>query len=112
MQDINYEQFSVNLNPRPTEYKPFPEEFKTGLAYLAAIATKKRHAASLIVNLYNSNIVGADMNGLAYYCRGENCKTLYKAMFNLITCCAYVESHEIYGKDFVEGLINQWGFRE
>lgn len=112
MQDIPYQHISVNLNPHPNEVAPIEDSLKMDLAYLGAIAQKKRHVASLIVNLYNPNICGADMNGIMYYCRGESSMVLLSAVRALLDACSYVESHEIYGSDFVEALIEQWGFRD
>lgn len=111
MQFVSIEHIHVNLNPRPGEYKPIPSEREKELAYVGRLAQNKRHIASLIVNLYNSNICGADMYNLMSYTRGESCNLLRDGVLTLIQCCGAVESHEIYGSDFVESLIEQWGFR-
>ncbi|PWI34871.1 hypothetical protein DI392_00900 [Vibrio albus] len=101
----------VNLDPRPAEITAISEEVGTQLGYLGAIAKEKKFAASLIVNCYNTHICGADVSNLSYYCRGETSDTLKKGMFALINLSAYIESHELYGSDFVEGLIERWDFR-
>lgn len=111
MQHVSFEHININLDPRPSEYQSLDEKYRKPLAYFARIAQEKKFAASLIVNLYNSNIVGADMNGLSSYLLGESCGTLREGMNSLISICARIESHEIYGSDFVEGLIEQWDFR-
>lgn len=111
MQDIQFDHIQVNLNPRPNEIHPLDEKFRKPLAYFGRIAQEKKFAASLIVNLYNNNIVGADMNKLSAYLRGETCNTLRDGMYALIEICGLIESHEIYGSEFVEGLIEEWGFR-
>ncbi|MGB7996551.1 MAG: hypothetical protein WCF45_10540 [Photobacterium halotolerans] len=110
MQDLQLSDIIINLNPRPDELAPLTKEQGTELAYLGALAKKKKHAASLIVHCYNSNVCGADVSGLSYYCRGESSDTLMNAMFLLIKLSAYLESHEIYGSDFVDSLKKQWRF--
>lgn len=102
----------VNRRPRPNELGEISEQMASELSYLAGIALKKRHAASLIVHCYNPNVIGADISGLSYYCRGESCETLKNGMYAMVQLSAYIESHELYGSDFVEGLITQWGFRD
>ncbi|WP_235225370.1 hypothetical protein [Vibrio sp. ER1A] len=52
------------------------------------------------------------MYNLMSYTRGESCNLLRDGVLTLIQICGAVESHEIYGSDFVEGLIEQWGFRQ
>lgn len=102
---------TINTNPRPEEVSPISEDTALQLGYLGAVAQHKKFAASLIVNCYNTNICGANVSGLSYYCRGESSDTLQNGMFALIQLSAYIESHELYGADFVEGLIEQWDFR-
>lgn len=111
MQDLKYDHVKVNLNPRPNEFKAIDTRHRQALAYFGAIAERKKFAASLIVNLYNPNICGADMNRLSAYCRGETCPTFRNGMNILIQICAYIESHEIYGDAFIERLIKRWNFR-
>lgn len=101
----------VNSNPRPGEISPISEAGVQQLGYLGALAQQKKFAASLIVHCYNSHICGANVSELSYYCRGETSDVLVKGMLLLIKLSAYIESHEIYGSDFVEGLIEQWDFR-
>ncbi|CAM2804334.1 hypothetical protein [Vibrio diazotrophicus] len=112
MQFVSIKHIPVNLDPRPGEYSPIPESREKELAYVGRLAQEKRHIASLIVNLYNSNICGADMYHLMSYTRGESCNLLRDGVITLIQCCGAVESHEIYGSEFVEDLIERWGFRE
>lgn len=57
--NIDLTPVDVNPTPRPENLKP--------LSYLGSIALRKKFAASLIVNLYNSHIVGADMYHLDNY---------------------------------------------
>lgn len=101
----------VNPTPRPESLQPLTDDQIKQLGYLAAIAQRKKFAASLIVNLYNSRIVGADMYNLMGYVKGENCDTLLHSVMLIIQICMHCESHEIYGSDFVEGLIELWDFR-
>lgn len=101
----------VNPNPRPESLKPLTDEQIKQLGYLGALAERKKFAASLIVNLYNDQIVGADMYNLIGYCKGESSTTLLHSIMLITQLCMYCESHEIYGSNFVEGLIKQYGFR-
>lgn len=101
----------INPTPRPESLRPLDDVQIKQLGYLGALAQRKKFAASLIVNLYNSNVVGADMYNLMGYCKGESSNTLLQSVFLIIQLCMYCESHEIYGSDFVEELIEQWGFR-
>lgn len=101
----------VNRRPRPESLKPLTDQQVEQLGYLGAVAQRKKFAASLIVNLYNSHIVGADMYKIMGYCPGESSSTLLKSVVLIIQLCMHCESHEIYGADFVEGLIEQWDFR-
>lgn len=111
MQELDFDHIQINLNPRACDVTPIPEDLKRELAYLGAIAERKKFAASLIVNLYNPDVCGADMYKLTAYCRNESCDTLRDGMMTLIQLCAYMESHEIYGEAFVKKLIKQWEFR-
>ncbi|MDN2483987.1 hypothetical protein [Vibrio agarivorans] len=101
----------VNPTPRPETLKPLTDEQMEQLGYLGALAQRKKFAASLIVNLYNSNVVGADMYGLMGYVPGETSDTLLQSIMLLLQLSSHCESHEIYGVEFVEGLIEQWDFR-
>lgn len=109
MQDLKLVE--VNPTPRPESLKPLTDEQIIQLGYLGAMAQRKRFAASLIVNLYNPNIVGADMYNLMTYAKGESSSTLLQGVMLINQACMYCESHEIYGTDFVESLIKQWDFR-
>ncbi|EGR1056756.1 TPA: hypothetical protein ACGF9M_003311 [Vibrio cholerae] len=108
-QDLTLVQ--VNPTPRPESLKPLTDEQIKQLGYLGALAQRKKFAASLIVNLYNSNVVGADMYNLMGYVKGESSDTLLHSVMLISQLCMHCESNEIYGSDFVEGLIKQWGFR-
>ncbi|AZS59319.1 MULTISPECIES: hypothetical protein [Pectobacterium] len=112
MQHFNLDAIPIDPNPRPNEIAPLSEKHQKELAYLGRIAQEKKFAASLIVNLYNSDICGADMYHLSAYCRGESSDTLKNGMMFLIQLCGHIESHEIYGSAFVESLIEQWEFRK
>lgn len=101
----------VNPTPRPESLKPLDDSQIEILGYLGSVAQRKKFAASLIVNLYNSHVVGADMYNLMGYCKGESSNTLLESVMLINQVCMYCESHEIYGVDFVEGLIEQWDFR-
>ncbi|MBN3048079.1 hypothetical protein H5A27_18675 [Pectobacterium brasiliense] len=111
MQDFNLDAVKINQNPRPTEIVPISEKHQKELAYLGCLAQEKKFVASLIVNLYNSDICGADMYHLAGYCRGESSDTLKNGMMFLVFICGYIESYEIYGSEFVENLIEKWDFK-
>jgi hypothetical protein len=101
----------VNPTPRPESLKPLSDEQIKQLGYLGAVAQRKKFVASLIVNLYNSNITKADMYQIMGYCPGESCNTLLESVLLILKLCMRCESHEIYGSNFVEGLITQWDFR-
>ena len=99
-------QVTVNQQPRP-ELELEPQQVML-LELVGRKALQKRHIASLIVNLYNSNRVGADMYNLMPYLRGEPNDDLRNGIFALLEISAYCESHEIYGVDFVRHLIDNW----
>lgn len=101
----------VNPTPRPERLSPLTDDQIKQLGYLGALAQRKRFAASLIVNLYNSHVVGADMYNLMGYASSESSDTLLESVMLISQLCMYCESHEIYGADFVEGLIELWDFR-
>lgn len=101
----------VNSAPRPERLKPLDETQIKQLGYLGAVAQQKKFAASLIVNLYDYHVCGADMYNLMEYTRGESSDTLLHSVTLLNELCINCESHEIYGGGFVEGLIQKWNFR-
>lgn len=101
----------VNPTPRPESLQPLTDDQIEQLGYLGAVAQQKRFAASLIVNLYNSRVIGADMYNLMGYVAGESSHTLLDSVMLISQLCIYCESSEIYGSDFVESLIEQWDFR-
>lgn len=84
MQELDFDHIQINLNPRACAVTPIPEDLKRELAYLGAIAERKKFAASLIVNLYNPDVCGANMYKLTAYCRNESCDTLRDGMMTLI----------------------------
>lgn len=101
-------KFEVNRQPASTV--KLTEEQAKKIEYLGKMAWEKKHAASLIVNLYNRNIVGANMYDLVSYTQGEPDNDLMSAILLLIQICARCEAHEIYGNDYVRGLIDLWKF--
>lgn len=112
MQKLSFDHIQIYVSPFALDVVATPEVFiRMELAYLGAIAERMKCAASLIVNLYNPDICGADMYSLTSYCRKESCNTLRQGISTLLHVCAYMESHEIYGEEFVKKLIKQWGFR-
>nr|WP_086938047.1 hypothetical protein [Thaumasiovibrio occultus] len=112
MQDIDFTHIPVNLCPRPGKVEPIPSEYKAPLQYFGWVAQRERSFASLIVNLYKPQIVGADMYNMMPYFSRETCVTLNDGMLILLSYSAYFESHELYGLPFVEALIKQYGFEE
>ena len=50
MQELDFDHIQINLNPRACAVTPIPEDLKRELAYLGAIAERKKFAASLIVS--------------------------------------------------------------
>jgi hypothetical protein len=101
----------INPTPRPESLHPLTDMQIEQLAYLGGIALQKKFAASLIVNLYNSNIVSADMYTLMGYVKGESSDTLLQGVMLINQLCMYCESNEVYGVEFLEKLIEQWDFR-
>ncbi len=101
MQELDFDHIQINLNPRACAVTPIPEDLKRSWL-IWALSQRKKFAASLIVNLYNPDVCGANMYKLTAYCRNESCDTLRDGMMTLIQLCAYMESHEIYGETFVK----------
>lgn len=111
MKDFKLDAIRINPNPRSNEIVPISEKHQKELAYLGCLAKEKKFVASLIVNLYKTNICGAGMCRLAGYFLGEFSDTMKNGMMFLVFIFGYIELHETYGSEFVESLIEKWDFK-
>lgn len=96
-------------NPSNTEFSP---EQIDALEHLLATANHKKFFAQLIANAYN-NSFPCDMWTCARYTDGERDKRLITGLWLIVQLSVRgIESHEYYGLETVEQLIQFWGLRD